>query len=279
MERQRRSIAVMVICRDEADRIEPCLQSVAGWADEIVVLDSGSTDDTVSIARRYTDKVWQTDWPGYGPQRNRALQKIASEWVFVVDADERVPPELRAEIDAVLGQAELDTTLFKIPWRNYLFGEPLRHGRYTAPQARLFLHQGARYRDHQVHESLLLPVRRERTLKAALDHHSWRDYRHLQQKHVQYAWLLAQQKYAKGERGSLGFATIRFFADFLHQYFFRLSVLDGWRGALISLVLAQYGFHKYAALRTMECADRASRQTAAAMGGGKSAVTAASQAL
>lgn len=278
MERQtrRRSIAVMIICKDECDRIEPCLQSVAGWADEIVVLDSGSHDTTVQIARRYTPKVYQTDWPGYGPQRNRALQKIESEWVFVVDADERVTPELRAEIDTVLSEPELDCTLFKIPWCNFLFGEPLRHGRYTAPQARLFLREGARYRDHQVHESLLLPVRRERTLKSALQHHSWRDYRHLQQKHVQYAWLLAQQKYAQGERGSLGFAAVRFFVDFIHQYVFRLSVLDGWRGALISLVLAQYAFHKYAALRTLEHEARATASTAAS---GSTVVPATSQAL
>jgi len=247
-----RTLSVMLICHNECDRIEACLQSVQGWADEIVVLDSGSGDGTAEIARRYTDQVFVTDWPGFGPQRNRALSMLSGDWVLYIDADERVTPELREEIDRMLSDPAMDYTLLKMRWRTVFFGKALRYGRYTTPQSRLFKREGACFRDHQVHESLILPERRTGTLKGRLEHHSWRNYQHLQEKHLRYACLLAQQKFAQGKRGNLLLAVLRFFFDFIQQYFLRLSVLDGWRGLMISTVLAQYAFHKYAALRTLE---------------------------
>ncbi len=249
---RRRSLAAMIICCNEADRIEDCLRSLSGWVDEIVVLDSGSSDDTVAIARRYTDKIWVTDWPGYGAQRNRALQKVTSEWVLVVDADERATPELRAEVDARLSDPALDRTLLQIPWRTYLFGGALRFGRYATPQNRLFLRAGARFREHQVHEQVLLPQRRSAVLDGRLDHHSWRDYAHLRNKHRHYAGLLARQKFAEGQRGNLPYACLRLCTDFLQQYLLRLSILDGWRGLVIAITLGRYAYWKYADLRLLE---------------------------
>ena len=261
---ERRSLSAMIICCNEADRIEACLQSLHGWVDEIVVLDSGSTDDTLSIVRRYTSKVWSTDWPGYGPQRNRALDRVSGDWVLYIDADERVTPELRAEIDAVLSDPALDRTLFRVPWRTFLLGGELRRGRYTAPQNRLFKREGARFRDHQVHEQIVLPERRAATLSAKLDHHSWRDYAHLQSKHRRYARLLAEQKFEQGVRGSIPYACLRFCIDFLQQYVLRLSLLDGWRGLAISTTLARYAYWKYADLRMLE--QRSAVGPAAAFG-------------
>lgn len=245
---RRTTLSVLLIAFNEADRIEGCLRSVAGWADEIVVLDSGSTDATAEIARRYTDKVWVTDWPGYGPQRNRALARCGGEWVLSIDADEAVTPELRDEIDRTLDDPARSCTVIKMPWRTFVFGQPLRRGRYTSPQAKLFLRAGARYREHQVHESLLLPVRRTVELRAPLEHHSWRSYRHLQEKHLGYACLLAEQKRAQGARGSLPYAALRFLTDFTQQYLLRGGFLDGGRGFLMACALGQYAFHKYAAL-------------------------------
>ncbi|MGH8445724.1 MAG: glycosyltransferase family 2 protein [Solimonas sp.] len=261
---RRRSLSVMIICCNEADRIRACLDSVAGWADEIVVFDSGSRDGTADIARRYTDKVFVTDWPGYGPQRNRALLQCTGDWVFSLDADEALTPALRDEIDTALADPALPYTMLKMPWRTWFFGKPLRFGRYTSPQGKLFKREGARYRDHQVHESLVMPVRLDGFLKAPLDHYSWRDYQHAQEKHLKYACLLAQQKNAAGKRGSMGMATLRFFTDFVQQYVLRLCLLDGWRGFLISLILAQYAFHKYAALATLQARERAALEEQAA---------------
>lgn len=245
------TLSVVMICRDEEDRIERALQSVQGWADEIVILDSGSRDATVEIARRYTDDVWQTDWPGYGPQRNRAIAKATGDWILMLDADERVTPELRDEIDAHL-QPGIAYNVLKMPWRTYFCGQPLRFGRFSTPQTRLFRRAGASYRNLQVHESLLMPNRKVGVLKSSLEHHSWRDYHHAQQKHLLYACLLAEQKYVEGKRSSLVYASTRLVFDFLVQYVGRLCMLDGWRGFMVSVILAQYAFHKYAALAMLQ---------------------------
>lgn len=251
MTANRRRLSVFLIVKNEADRIEACLESVHGWADEIVVLDSGSSDQTVEIARRYAT-VHQTDWPGYSAQRNRALGLVQHEWVMSIDADERVTAELRAELDVALSDPKLDATLIKMPWRTYFCGKPLRYGRYTSPQGKVFKREGAHYSTRPVHEQLLMPVRRELILKSPLDHFSWRDYAHAQEKHLQYAVLLAKHKKAQGKKGSLTYACFRFFTDFFQQYLLRLCILDGWRGFLMSVMLGQYAFHKYAALRTMQ---------------------------
>lgn len=251
MNPSRRRLSVFLIVKNEADRIGACLQSVCGWADQVVVLDSGSSDGTVDIARGLGASVHQTDWPGFSAQRNRALDLVDGEWVMSIDADERLSPALRAEIDAVLSEPNLDATLIKMPWRTYFCGQPLRYGRYTAPQGKLYRRNGAHYGTRPVHEQLMLPQRRVRHLRSALEHHSWRSYSHAQEKHLQYATLLAQHKHQRGQTAGLAYASLRFFTDFLQQYLLRLCILDGWRGFLMSVILGQYAFHKYAALRTL----------------------------
>jgi glycosyltransferase involved in cell wall biosynthesis len=251
MNQNRRRLSVFLIVKNEADRIDACLESVCGWADQVVVLDSGSSDGTVDIARRRGATVVETDWPGFSAQRNRALGMVDGEWVMSIDADERLTQALRDEIDAALSDPDLDATLIKMPWRTWFCGKPLRHGRYTSPQGKLFRREGAHYSTRPVHEQLLLPERRVLNLKSPLEHHSWRSYAHAQEKHLQYAVLLAQHKHAQGKRGSLAYASLRFFTDFLQQYIFRLGLLDGWRGFLMAVMLGQYAFHKYAALRSM----------------------------
>lgn len=254
---RRPTISATIICHNEADRIEECLRSIAGWVDEIIVLDSGSTDGTLAIARRYTDRIWTTDdWPGFGVQRNRALEKASGDWVLCIDADERMTPQLRGEIDALMCAPGFDRTLLKVPWCTRFLGKPLRFGRFTRPQTRLFKRAGARYRADLVHEAVVLPERRVAILRSPLEHESWRDYRHLQEKHLGYAWLLARQKHDRGRGSGLAYACLRFITDFIQQYVFRLSMLDGRRGLLISLVLAQYAFHKYAALWALTEQDR-----------------------
>jgi glycosyltransferase involved in cell wall biosynthesis len=141
-----------MICKNEADRLNASLGSVAGWADEIVVLDSGSTDGTAELARQFTDKVWVTDWPGYGAQRNRALDRCTGEWVLSLDADEVLTEALKAQIDQALSGPDLHATVIKFPWRTHLFGRPILRGRYSSPQAKLFKREGTRYRDHLVHD-------------------------------------------------------------------------------------------------------------------------------
>lgn len=248
---QRRKISCFLIVCNEADRIEASLKPLQGWVDQLIVLDSGSTDGTVEIAQKYADKVYQTDWPGYGPQRNRALGYCEHDWVLTLDADEVVTEELKKDVDSVLSEPDLKANFIKFPWHTYLFGKPLKYGRYSTPQGKLFLKTGAQFKDRSVHETLLMPEYRVRTLKGALLHYSWRDYRHVMDKHLNYGVLGAEEKASNGKKGTVIYAFVRSIVDFLQQYILRLGFLDGQRGLLMAVILSQYAFHKYAALWTI----------------------------
>lgn len=249
---RRHTLTVTIIVCNEADRIGPCLDSVAGWADEIIVLDSGSTDGTFEIVKRRADRAVQTDWPGYGPQRQRALDMARGDWVFALDADERATPELRQAIDRELSKETPPHTVYRMRWRPLTFGRELRFGRYATLQLRLFQREGAQYPLRQVHETVLYAPGTIGDLEGDLIHLSFRDYHHAVTKHLDYAWLLAQDKLAQGKRASLWYAATRFFFDFFVQYIVRLSVLDGGRGFLVSVMLGKYAFDKYAALWTLK---------------------------
>ncbi|QPG05347.1 glycosyltransferase family 2 protein [Salinimonas marina] len=250
---KRRPLSCFLIVRNEADRIEACLEGLAGWVDQLIILDSGSTDETAQLCRKYTDEVYITDWPGYGPQRNRALAKCHHEWVLNLDADENMTPSLRQEIDQVLSEPDLEANILRLPWQTYLFGKPLNHGRYSTPQGKLFLNKnGAQFKNSQVHEVLQIADPKVRTLTQPLKHFSWRTYQHLQEKHLKYACILAAEKHAKGKTGSLSYASLRFMTDFLQQYILRGGFLDGKAGFFMALVLGQYAFHKYAALAALQ---------------------------
>lgn len=249
---RRHSLSVTIIVYNEADRIEACLKSVAGWADEIIVLDSGSTDGTFEIVQRYADRAIQTDWPGFGPQRQRALDMARGDWVFALDADERATPELRDAIDRELAKENVPHTVYRMRWRPFTFGKELRFGRYATLQLRLFQREGAQYPLRQVHETVLYAPGTVGDLDGDLIHLSFRDFHHAASKHLDYAWLLAQDKLAQGRRASLWYASARFLFDFFVQYIVRLSFLDGGRGFIVSVLLGRYAFDKYAALWTLK---------------------------
>ena len=118
-------LSVILITRNEAHNIRDCLESVA-WADEIIVLDSGSEDDTVALCRRYTQRVYQTDWPGFGPQKNRALGLAEGDWVLSIDADERVSQPLRLEIEQAIASATYPA--YSLPRRSSYCGRFMQHG-------------------------------------------------------------------------------------------------------------------------------------------------------
>jgi len=251
--RRKQSLSVIVIAMDEADRIERALNSVAGWADEIVVLDSGSKDNTVEICKRFTDKVFETDWPGYGPQKQRALEKAGCEWVFSLDADEELSPELRCDIDRALNEnPQYDA--FRIPWAVITFGKRLDFGRSARAPKRLFRREGARFSDAQVHERVIMPKSHSRVgmLKGRLIHYTHRDFGHYLQKSARYAWLGGQRRYQDHVfGGGLFVASLRAIWNFILIYFIRLGILDGRVGFLVAIMYAQGAFNKYASLWTI----------------------------
>ena len=238
-------ISAFVITKNEADRINACLASIANWVDQLIVMDSGSTDNTVALAKQYTKEVYCTDWPGYGKQRNRALAKCRHNWVLTIDADEILSDAAKNEVDQLLAQETLPYTMIKFPWQTYLLHQPLRYGRFATPQGKLFNQQQACFTNGPVHEQIDMQDKRCYTTQGVLYHHSWRDYQHLQEKHLEYAHLQANERYLKGQRSSITQALVSFIYSFFWQYIVRLGFINGSRGFMIAMTLAQYELHRY----------------------------------
>ena len=243
-------VSAIVITRDEEEHIDACLASVAAVADEIIVVDSGSTDATVAIARRHTEHVLVTDWPGFGVQKQRALELASGDWVLSIDADERVSSGLAAEINHVLAAPNADA--YCLPWAVTIYGTRLDFGRSGRAPLRLFRREGVCFSDALVHEKIVLPEGRGvRTLRGRLVHFTHRDFGHALQKGAQYAWLGAHEKHRQGKRvRSLLYPTARGVLTFVHVYLLRLGFLDGQVGFLSAMLYAQVSFNKYAGLWT-----------------------------
>lgn len=255
-----KTLSVIVIVKNEADRIRPCLESVHGWADEIIVLDSGSEDETVPIVREYTDKVWETDWPGFGKQKQRALDKASCDWVLSIDADERVTPELRAEIDYTL-RSQPPHTGYDVHRPVVLFGKIMDFSGSGQSPLRLFDRSQGYFTQVPVHERVELRNGTLGRLRGALFHETYRDYNHAVVKFAEYSWLQANERYSKGKRSGLLGAAVRGALNFLHNYFIRLGLLDGGRGFVLAALHANYTFNKYAALWEIELRESHSQRS------------------
>ena len=184
---QKQSLSVIIIAQDEADRIAECLSSVKPVADEIIVLDSGSSDNTVEVVKRFTNQVHETDWPGYGPQKQRALEMAGGDWVLSIDADEALTPELQEDIRVLLHQDPPETA-FRLPWAVTVFGKRLDYGRSARAPLRLFRRQGSRFSDDQVHEKVIPPPGKIGKLNGRLLHYTHRDFGHYLNKNAKYAF-------------------------------------------------------------------------------------------
>jgi (heptosyl)LPS beta-1,4-glucosyltransferase len=249
-------VTATVITKNEEAHIADCLQSARQVADEIIVLDSGSTDRTVDIARQYADVVEVTDWPGFGVQKQRALEKATGDWVLSIDADERVTPGLAREINHHL--AEPDADAYKLPWAVTLYGTRLDFGRSGRAPLRLFRREGVRFSDAMVHEKILIPEGRTvKTLRGRLTHYTHRDFGHALEKSAKYAWLGSQEKYRKGKTTrTLLYPTFRGLMTFIQVYFIRFGFLDGPVGFLVAVTYSQGSFNKYAGLWTLRRTEK-----------------------
>lgn len=241
------TLSVIIIAKNEADRIETCLKSISRIADEIILFDSGSTDQTVEIAQKYTEKIFVTDWPGYGPQKQRALDQATGEWVLSIDSDEALSPELEAEIEMVLSSRPREAA-FRLKWGVVIFGRLLAHGRSARAVLRLFRREGASFSKAIVHEKVLIPEGKIGRLNHLLLHYDIRDFEHYLHKNSLYAWLWAKQQHQKKRRGTLLGAALRAIWVFFQIYIIRGGVLDGAEGFLVAAMYSQYSFNKYAGL-------------------------------
>ncbi|PSU49835.1 glycosyl transferase [Photobacterium frigidiphilum] len=247
------SLSVILITKNEADRVVACLQSVATIADEIIVLDSGSTDETVTICQEYTDNVSITDWPGFGKQKQRALDKATCDWVLSIDADEALDADMQQALVALLDQDVIEPTAYKLPWGVTLYGKTLKYGRSARSVLRLFKREGSRYTLDEVHETVIPVEGSIGSLSGLLLHYTHRDYGHGLDKSSQYAWLGAQKYHRKGKRShGLGLALLRAIWTFFHIYILRRGFMDGSVGFIMAMTYAQVNFNKYVGLWLLE---------------------------
>lgn len=242
-------IAAVLIVKNEEGRIKECLESVQ-WADEIVVLDSGSKDQTTAIARKYTDKVFIVDnWEGYGRQRQRAQGLAESKWIFMIDADERVTPELETSIRTVVKKEPTDT-VYSLDRLSWVFGRFIRHsGWYPDKIVRLYPKALANYDDALVHEKAVYPTGTiVRELKGDLIHYPYRNLRHYLEKSAEYAQAWADAKQRQGKRASLMQGLMHGIGCFVQMYVIRKGFLDGRQGFLLAALSCHSTFVKYADL-------------------------------
>lgn len=243
------TLSVVLITLNEAANLPRTLASVR-WVQEIVILDSGSSDDTLEIARQAGARIFEEPWKGFGAQKNSAISRATSEWILSLDADEEVGPELAAEIQALLaGDPPLNA--YRIPRLNHFLGRPLRHGGYWPdPKLRLFRRGAARFEDRPVHESMQSsgPVG---TFRNPLLHNCYptlEDYiEHMNRYSAEGAQMLVST--GRAPRSWPGFvwsSVANPFATFLYNYVVRLGFLDGREGLLQHLNHSVYIHWKYA---------------------------------
>jgi len=244
-------ISVGIICYNEAQNIERCLESVS-WADEIIVVDSGSQDNTVSIAKKYTDHIFQRSWTGYADQKNFALSRTSCPWVLSVDADEVVSPVLQAEIRAHLAMDEAKDG-YRIPRLSYYQGKWIRHsGFYPDRQLRLFKRGRGRWIGGRVHERVEIEGD-VGCLKNDLLHYPYKGGITGQLQTVNnFSTLLAEDLFHEGKGYHFHLLLMRPLFKFLEVYLLRLGFLDGLPGFVIAVTSSYAMFVRYVKLREME---------------------------
>ena len=238
------SLSVILITKNEEANLKDCLESVS-FADEIIVVDSQSSDKTQEIARSFGAKLEITsDWPGFGPQKNRALNLATKEWVLSIDADERVTPELKQEILATIASANA-ADCYAIPRSSWYCGRFMKHsGWYPDYVDRLFKRGSAKFSDHLVHERLL-PNGSSGKLKNHFLHYSYRNFSQVLKKVDVYSSAAAQQAFKQGKKGGLGEALIHGFWAFFRTYVLRRGFLDGKHGLALAISNAATSYYKY----------------------------------
>jgi len=241
-------LSVIIITKNEINSIAACIAS-ARFADEVIVVDSGSTDGTVELCRQLGARVEETDWPGFGPQKNRALALAQGEWVLSLDADERVTEELRDEI--LQAMASGDARPCALPRLSTYLGRPMRHsGWWPDYVVRLFKRGTARFSDDLVHERLVFDGQ-SNTLKSPLMHETYVDFEEIIDKFNRYSSAGAKMAQARGKDSSLLLAIAKGLFTFFRTYILRAGFLDGREGFMLAVSNAEATYYRQVKLMVM----------------------------
>ncbi len=243
-------LSVAIITRNEADNLQNCLESIV-FADQIVVVDSGSTDKTVQIATHFGCEVFGESWQGFGAQKQYAIDKCRHHWVLVLDADERIPEGTASLIRKIVLNPIVTSAGYTFPRKNYFQGRWIKHmGFWPDRILRLFRKDLGRMTLAKVHESVVIDAPVE-DLGTPIEHYPADQFSKILSKIDHYSTLGAQEAYEQGGKTSIGSAFFRAQITFLHNYFFRLGFLDGVQGLTLATTDAINKFFKYAKLHEL----------------------------
>lgn len=249
-------ISAVLITRNEARNVERCLRSLAPVADEIVVVDSGSTDDTVALCERHGARVFRQEWLGYGPQKNLANERATHAWILSLDADEALDPPLQAAIaDA---KASGLSGAYEVDRLNWYYGRFLRHGfEYPDRKVRLFRKGEASWSEDRVHETLrLAPGAAVRRLPGHLLHYTYERLEEHVLKQNRYTNLAAEEARARGRRPSVAKIVLAPPTTFFRAYVLKRGFLDGLHGFVLAALHAHGTLQKYAKLWDLSRPER-----------------------
>ena len=249
------AISAIVVCFNEQERIRDCLESLR-WCDEIVVVDSFSTDLTPEICRGYTDRFIQREWAGYRDQKALAHSQATKDWVFLVDSDERVTAELRNEVENALVQDNGRYAGYAVPRLvHYLDRWWRRGGWYPDYDVRLFRRDRATWGGSEPHEKILVDgaVRR---LRNPLHHYSYRNIEDHLQRINRFTSISSRESKKQGGRWRLSDALLRPAARFFRSYVLKRGFMEGFAGFYVAVTAAVYVFLKYAKLWELELGEK-----------------------
>ena len=237
-------LSVIIITKNEEKNIEDCLNSVQ-FADEIIVVDNHSDDNTVNLCQKFTDKIKVTDdWPGFGPQKQRALDMASGEWVLSIDADERITESLQKEILKAINSDSIDA--FNIPRQSMFCGRWIKHSGWTPDYVlRLFKREHARFSDDLVHEKIIVNSNKISNLFYPLMHYSYENMEEVLIKMNQYSSANAEKSFNNGKSSSLSKAILHGFWAFIRTYIIRAGILDGREGFILAVYNAETSYYRY----------------------------------
>lgn len=244
-------LSVGIITFNEEKIIGKTLNSLDGLADEVIIVDSYSSDKTVELATSYGAKVYSEEWKGFGPQKNSVLEKCKGEWILLIDADEEISVELKEKIIEIINDPKEEREVFDINRSSICFGKRLKHGGWSNQYAtRLWKRGSVEVNNNLVHEEFITAKEKYR-LKERINHYSYLTLEDYIWRFNRYTTLGAEEYYKRGKKATMFNILLNPIFKFIRMYFLRLGFLDGIEGLVIAIFSAMYTMTKYFKLREM----------------------------
>ena len=244
--------SIVIVCKNEARIIGDTLKSLLGITDDIIVYDNGSTDDTVSIIKKFPVQLHTGTWEGFGKTKNKAAAFARYDWILSLDADEAIDETLKKSLLAFNGKNE--KTIYRLRFRNYLGNKPIKYGEWGNDwHPRIYNRKTVQWDNEPVHEKLVLPpgfVTRQ--LEGFVLHRTAYDIPDYAHKTVKYAMLTAEKYHHQGKRSSWWKIRVSPAFTFINYYILKAGFLDGYAGYVCAKMTAHYTFLKYARLKELE---------------------------